>query len=1258
MTSHWPEGLARFGRFEGLRCLGSGAFGVVFEVFDSQRQERVALKALHRGQGEDLFRFKQEFRSLADLRHPNLVGLHELLSDGQDWFFTMELVEGPHFLDWVWDLKRPVENLGPEQVTATLEIPLKAGPEPNERADGELRHRPPPKVDPGRLREALGQLAQGLNALHRAGKLHCDIKPSNILVTHGGQVRILDFGLVTEMDHDGTGGTSRSKLVGTPNYMAPEQAAGSPLGPPADWYGLGAVLYEALSGRLPFDGAFLKVLMDKQRKDPPPPSTFNPAVPPDLEALCMALLRRDPALRPQAEEIFRGLQVEAISTATSSHNRLRSPVLSPDLAPLGREGAMHALLDAFLRTQRGWAETWLLRGPHGTGKGVLLRAFLEDVLRKHPNALMLQGRCFERESVPFKALDAILDGLSQELKRRPTQEVQSLLPVEIQALARVFPVLRQIPAVLEVRSRNFEIRDSHELRRRAFGALRELFQRLSERGPLILAIEDIHWADPDSAALLAELLRAPDPPRLMLVMTLPSGEEEGPIPEALEALAKSGGAPFYTQDFQDLPLPQARNLAKVMLTEAGVADPTGSLADSLARESGGNPFFIALFAGECAGQGEGAIRLEGFFERRIQALGRAPLALMRILAVAGRPLEIALAARAAGLEDNLQEALATVRDAQLVSTLRVKGREALEPFHQRVRQSILFSLDDETLRKAHLALAMAMEGHPGADAEALAFHYLEGGRPDRASQHAQAAAEVARQAMAFDRSARLYRLLLKLASPNSPRLAEWRKALAQALLDAGRGKEAAEAYLEAAEGRPTGEALEFRRLAAEQYLLSGHIPEGLRGLEGVLKQVGLAFPASPGKAIPRLLVRRWVRSVRGLTFTRRDANQVPPLQLSRIDTCWSAAAGLSMWDPIRGAYFQARHLDMALAAGEPGRISRALSTEAGYSATAGLKAHARTEMLIRKGQALAEEMQTPYLLGLNHMSTGMARFLEGSWRLAHQELRQADVILRERCRGVAWELDMAHIYDLASLWFLGELRELSSRIPALLSEARERSDQWALTNLQARVGHLPWLLQGQGEQALGVSRLALEGWPQGDFHVQAFWRLMAEAETLLTLGRAADAWQWLEAEQPAIQRSLVLRIQRSRLEFLHLRARCALAFAANGRRVLLNAAAQDLRAMASEKAPWTEGLVQSLQAGHARLTGSPLETVLDLLRQAESSLDQQDMVLYANACRYHRGRLLGGERGQHLLEAAETWMLSQGVHHPEALSGMLVPGLN
>src|SRR5678815_1722897 len=134
-------------------------------------QREVALKLLRQASGRDLYRFKREFRSLADIVHPNLVALHEMHAVGGDWYFTMELVEGVSFIDWV----RPGKVSGPARTRADI-------------AEAQL--------DEGRLRGALVQLVDALLALHRAGKLHRDLKPSNVLVTRTGRLALLDFGLI------------------------------------------------------------------------------------------------------------------------------------------------------------------------------------------------------------------------------------------------------------------------------------------------------------------------------------------------------------------------------------------------------------------------------------------------------------------------------------------------------------------------------------------------------------------------------------------------------------------------------------------------------------------------------------------------------------------------------------------------------------------------------------------------------------------------------------------------------------------------------------------------------------------------------------------------------------------------------------------------------------------------------------------------------------------------------------------------------
>src|SRR5262249_7244172 len=144
------------------------------------------------------------------------------------------------------------------------------------------------RLEPERLREATRQLARGVLALHQAGKVHRDIKPSNIMVVEGTPPRVvlMDFGLGTEAG-EATGAPQGASptVVGTPLYMAPEQAAGRPAGLAADWYSVGAVLYQALTGRPPFTGTALQVLAAKQLRDPVAPREFLPEIPADLEAL-------------------------------------------------------------------------------------------------------------------------------------------------------------------------------------------------------------------------------------------------------------------------------------------------------------------------------------------------------------------------------------------------------------------------------------------------------------------------------------------------------------------------------------------------------------------------------------------------------------------------------------------------------------------------------------------------------------------------------------------------------------------------------------------------------------------------------------------------------------------------------------------------------------------------------------------------------------------------------------------------------------
>ncbi len=225
-------------RYEVVRRIGEGGMGVVYEALDRERGQIVALKSLLSFSPAALFRFKQEFRTLADVHHPNLVRLHELVvTEGDNVFFTMELVNGTDFLTHVQKpgSRREAQPHGnrvslppsrimrvaytrPEQVTA----PLRLGP-----AEAAPPVQPFPRSSPAdfdALRRALRQLVEGVQALHAAGKLHRDLKPSNVRVSPEGRVVILDFGVATDLSRRVDANLSEAdEVVGTVRYMAPEQ---------------------------------------------------------------------------------------------------------------------------------------------------------------------------------------------------------------------------------------------------------------------------------------------------------------------------------------------------------------------------------------------------------------------------------------------------------------------------------------------------------------------------------------------------------------------------------------------------------------------------------------------------------------------------------------------------------------------------------------------------------------------------------------------------------------------------------------------------------------------------------------------------------------------------------------------------------------------------------------------------------------------------------------------------------------------------
>ena len=1259
-------------RYKILRRLGSGAFGVVYEAHDAALGGPVALKVLHRPGGSALYRFKQEFRSLAHIKHPNLVALHDLATEGGRWFFTMELVDGIDVVKFVWGDSRPHGRAStPPSGSGELSITQIEAEEEGSR-DGQdesgsriavATYRALPDdspLDVLRLRNAFGQLARGVAALHDAGKVHRDIKPSNILVEGSGRVVLLDFGLVTEpADANGPPG----KPVGTPSYMAPEQALGERVDPASDWYSVGCLLYLTLTGRLPIVGAgAIDVLTRKQFEMPPPPRLSRSSIPSDLDQLCMELLAPRPGDRPRDTDVLRRLPLEEPSTIFS----IGAPAKQ---GFVGRTEELADLAKAYRSMRQGRTHVATVRGRSGIGKTTLVRRFIEQAVRADPRVVALTGRCYERESVPYKALDALVDSLQKYLRRLSEAERKAVLPSNLYALARLFPVLKDVAQGRDLRVE--ETPDALELRRRAFAALRELFVRIARRRHVILFIDDLQWGDADSMALLQEILAPPEPPPLLLVLCYRSEDAEANAQlKNLGEFAVGHHVERADIELRGLGDAEARALVENLL-EGAAATPNGTPPEAILQGAAGMPFMLVelvsfLQAGGketgAAGSldvdpsGTGGSLVDAFVRARARLLEPDARRLLETICVAGQPLARSTAFRAANLEgERAQASLDSLDIARLTRSRSASEMPELEAFHDRVREAVTAGLAPDVLETRHRAIADALEAEPDCDPERLSAHLCASGQAERARTHVERAADRASRALAFARAVRLYRLAQDL-SGSSPSHSLQTK-LADALANAGYVGEAGRAYLAAISGATAEEELDLRRRAAEQFLRSGHVDEALPTVERVLADVGLRIPSTPALSVASLMFQRAKLKLRGLGFTER--HDVPTGELRKIDVCWALGNGMGGVDVIRGADFQARHLLLALRAGEPYRIARALAWEGVLSAMEGGKAgHGRAATISAEAMVVARRNGNPHGLAWATAAEAICRFCAAKWRASRVTSEESITLFREHCADIGWEVgSMEMWFLLPAMRWAGDYAPLVRRAAACAKEAAERGDLYTAIGVRTHVLPHVHLMADRADEAAEEGGEAIREWSQDRWLTHHGCNAMTQAHAALYAMHLGKALEGIEHDARRMERSLQSRLQVMRVQFLDVRGRVMVAAARDNearRKSLLAGVDRCASLLTKENLGWARALAEVLRGGAASVRGDS-DRARTSYRQAARAFVELDMEVHALAAEARLALIEGGEgdraaRVDHLAKIGE-----RGVRNPERFAEMLVP---
>lgn len=1212
-------------RFRQLALLGHGSSGSVFRVLDEELGLEVALKTLSQAPADELYSLKHEFRIAAEIRHPNLVELLDLFAPADATpFFTMEFVDGASFTDWASRLFAPA--------------PVGQHAGPRAAAEGFL---------------ALArQLVRGVQAIHGAGIVHCDIKPSNVLVSPGGRVVLLDFGLARRTRPGQS--TAASHTGGTWAYMAPELALGRAASPGTDWYSVALILYECLSGSLPFHGRAFDMLEQKRRWSPSQSRPPLLAVAPETWTTIVATLDPDPRNRPTPTD-WAALLQDRCPTDVPNRVSLEASGSSPFV---GREAELAKLEAAFWRVLTGHPATVHVVGPAGIGKTRFIERFLEALEPPRP-VRILRGRCHPSEAVPFNAFDGVVDELSRLLLHLGPEAQPPLSAEQWGALRTLFPVLQAVEAGNAARGPVLPL-PPRELRHRGFAALQAVLSFLGHQSPLIVWIDDLHWADDDSGPLLHNTLCGTNAPPVLLLLSY-RDDEDTACRIACTAPEADSTAPAWTERISLGPLSheQARQLAAELQRNA---QPPPAAVDDLVREAAGSPLLLTQLATYPTAQATapsatGFPRVAAIVLARLQALPRPARLMTEAAAVAGHPVRRRLLLEAGGIGEKGRLALRQATDALLLRVLPGRDDIEVEVFHRRIADALLAAIPARERAAHHAFWFERFASEPKPEPERVLLHALGCGQRHAAAHWAVQAAERADGNLAFSRAAELYHQALTLTAWPVETTVALTVREAEALANAGRGAAAAPLFTEAAAKAPAGQRTSLYRRAAEQYLVTGHIAEGTELLRSLLREAGVPYPRNTVDTLVRVLGRLVQLRWGGIREPRRTPRPVEALR-RQVDICDAAAKGLAFVDPLRGLYFTLRRLSAALAQGDADEVALALCT-AGAALLPGRGRFQRLgQAMIERGRSVAVASTKPYLRATADQTLAQQRMLECRWQEMRDLCAHAGAVFRQECRGSHWESSIATMGQLRAEEELGNLDALRRSAQAWLEHASALGDRYGCCVAWEYLGWAALLFGDTNAARHAVQRVEML-WQQPGFHMQNFYAARLGAYVDLAEGNEQAAWQaatalWRRARQAGMLRHALLALD---ADLLLLRARCALGrsgvavrwwderLVGVGRQALMRSGRHDAR-----------GYTLLAEAGSACLARQ-IGATTELLRGAAQHFEAAQMRLARALALYELGKRSSGSEGAALIAEARQCFQAQQLANPEWVVRLFAPGL-
>jgi Nif-specific regulatory protein len=697
----------------------------VYRANDAIERQQVAIKVLHNSlrTEEDLLQFKSEFATLATLQHPGIIRVHDFgVLDGGFPYFTMEYLEG----------KRITEYFNGQNWDALYDVVI--------------------------------QIAAALHHIHTLGIIHFDLKPSNVLVSDAGRVKLMDFGVAA-------GGQQilDRKIRGTLHYMAPEVLRQDRVDARADLYALGMTLYETVTGALPTYGRppieIIRFHLDEEIRRP---SAINPNIPERLERVIIRLLEKDPRDRyPSAAALLHDL-ASAASTSIAPGELLvgRGELLAAPL--IGRAHEIDEIAQAITRAREGNGGGIIIAGAEGLGKSRIVREATRQA--QLDGARVFVGRCpVNRKSIyaPFFEI---------------FQQMLSAMNPEADAVGEIRRLLRPAPGEGKAgRAEKFRLYN------RIVQSIQDFYGFLnvgSDGAPLILVIEDLQWVDPATSDLLAFLVGEARHGTLLVICTVTtrrSGET---------SLDEGSGAEEWEQRARDLAIP----VVDVQpLSEDGVREYVEALLGGqrlpsefvrwIAWESGGSPLhvrrIIDLLIDRDTLRFDGSgwaidmdrvhtLRVPGgsaaIWNEKLESLDPKSRSLLQRASVLGDRFDLATLANVARTE--AEPTYGTLRKLVARGLVDESTDGALFVFPQiSLRETLYAGMVESERAELHRRAGEYLETRHGDAAEfvgQIAYHHARGSDHVKGIDYSIRAGELAAAALAHEQAGEFYRIALEL----------------------------------------------------------------------------------------------------------------------------------------------------------------------------------------------------------------------------------------------------------------------------------------------------------------------------------------------------------------------------------------------------------------------------------------------------------------------------------------------------------------